>query len=360
MSNIRLIQSNNTRKNEITYEELERFQFKLIEDWERQQVVKGYTIETVSLNLRNIKEFIEFVNKFIWNITPEDVEKFYYSLVGKGLAHSTRRKYQSNISTFYQFLKGRKGIEVYEYTGKIVPDLIDDFNKFYHRKDDENAKVIPPQKEILDLFFEGLKSNIMTNRKYYTISRDYVFFKTLFLTGLRLNEMIMLDITDIRFDLGSSGKIHVRFGKGSKGSGNKARWVPMLSGVNELLDWYLKEILPGLKGNNKDNALFLSESGVRVNRDTMRSNLIRRQEQVGIPANQIFSAHQLRHAFATFYVEQGVDILTMKELLGHASVATTASYITPSSDYIEQRIKISQKKWKNALYEYLKEDDDGD
>ena len=57
----------------------------------------------------------------------------------------------------------------------------------------------------------------------------------------------MLDKNDLRFDLGHNGKIHVRYGKGSRGTGHKPRWVPMLSGLDKLLEWYLEEILPGLK-----------------------------------------------------------------------------------------------------------------
>ena len=53
----------------------------------------------------------------------------------------------------------------------------------------------------------------------------------------------------------------------------------MLSGLDKLLEWYLEEILPGLKNNQVNAALFLSEAGERVGRDTMRSNLIRRQKK---------------------------------------------------------------------------------
>lgn len=74
-----------------------------------------------------------------------------------------------------------------------------------------------------------------TARKYSTIARDYTIFRMLELTGLRTHEIIMMDVKDCRFDLGEKGKIHVRFGKGSKGSGYKRRWVPMLGDVDLVL-----------------------------------------------------------------------------------------------------------------------------
>ena len=165
----------------------------------------------------------------------------------------------------------------------------------------------------------------------------------------------MLDINDLRFDLGHNGKIHVRYGKGSRGTGHKPRWVPMLSGLDKLLEWYLEEILQ-FKNNQVNAALFLSEAGERVGRDTMRSNLIRRQKEIGIPKSEQFSAHQLRHAFATNYVELGVDILTMSKLLGHSNVSTTAGYLEPSSNFIENRIRLAQNKWKSQLEEVLREE----
>jgi len=334
-------------------EELHNFQTTLLGEWERQQKVKGFTSETIALNLRNINEFLTLSKKFCWEITSEDVEEFYLSLVGKGLAHSTRRKYQSNISTFYDFLRGRKSLVIYNTLGLTVPHVLDDFNKFFHRKDDNDIRVVPPKKDVVEAFFDGMKTEMLHGRKYYTAARDYVFFKVLMLTGMRIFELTKVDKNDIRFDLGNEkGKIHVRFGKGSRGTGYKPRWVPMLNDVDILLEWYLKEILPAFEKENMDKtALFLSENGQRVSRDTMRANLTRRQKKIGIPTEEIFSAHQLRHAFATFQVENGVDILTMSKLLGHSNVATTAGYLEPSSDYIERRIRVSQEKWRRELEE---------
>ncbi|PEI57462.1 MULTISPECIES: tyrosine-type recombinase/integrase [Priestia] len=354
MDRFTLLSNNGWNKCELTFEEKIKFQAELLGDWERQQLVKGYTHATVALNLRNINEFIELINKFCWEINKSDVEDFYISLLGKGLAHSTRRKYQSNISTFYEYLRSRKNVEIYNKLGVRVPDVLDEFNKFFHRKDDDDVRVVPPKKETLDLFFEEMKVQMSNGRKYYTVARDYVFFKTLMMTGLRINELVMLDVDDVRFDLGTNGKIHVRFGKGSRGTGYKLRWVPMLSRVDELLRWYIDEILPSFQTNQKPSvALFLSESGTRVSRDTMRTNLIRRQKDIGIADSERFSAHQLRHAFATNYVELGVDILTMSKLLGHSNISTTAGYLEPSNDFIEKRIRIAQEKWKKQLQEML-------
>jgi integrase len=80
--------------------------------------------------------------------------------------------------------------------------------------------------------------------------------------------------------------------------------------------------------------------------DTCRRNLLRRQELLGFTEEEIFSAHQLRHAFATRLTESEVDLLTLKTLLGHADVGTTLTYSNPGSDYLEKRIRLAQGKWK--------------
>lgn len=77
----------------------------------------------------------------------------------------------------------------------------------------------------------------------------------------------MVNITDVRMDLGTTGigKLHVRYGKGSRGTGPKQRWVPLLNGSDELINWYLENIYPKfVKDDGDGKALFLSEKGTRV------------------------------------------------------------------------------------------------
>ncbi len=331
-----------------TYEESLNFQSQLLGLWEKQQNVLGYTEASIALCSSNIIQFLTLVGKFIWEVSIQDIDEFQAQLVGRGLAYSTRRKYQSNITTFLDYLRTRHSHSIWEKYKVVVPNVIDKFNRHYHRQDDSDESVIPPSPEILNRFWEGMREQMKTARKYSTLSRDYTIFKVLALAGLRINESVMLDVKDCRFDLGEKGKIHVRFGKGSRGSGHKARWVPLLDGLDELLRWYLKNIRPSFT-SMKDGPLFLSENGSRLNRDTARGSIVRRQKSLGFTESEMFSPHQLRHAFASNLVNKGVDLLTLKELLGHVEISTTFVYTTPSSDYLENRIRISQEKWRDFL-----------
>jgi site-specific recombinase XerD len=331
-----------------TYEESLTYQAKLLGLWEQQQRVLGYAEATIALSLRNVDEFLKVAGKFIWEVTTSDVDRFYEQLVGRGLAYSTRRKYQSNITTFLDYLRSRCAHEIWQRYRVTVPTVLDKFNRYTHRADDREDAVPPPHPEVRERFWAGMKTHMAEARKFSTIARDYALFKLLELSGLRINEAVMLDLKDCRFDLGEHGKLHVRFGKGSRGSGYKARWVPMLDDLDQLLHWYLEHVRPAFT-ESKEGPLFLSENKRRLPRDTARSSLVRRQKELGFTPEETFTLHQLRHAFASILTERGVDLLTMKELLGHVEISTTFLYTTASSDYLEKRVRLSQEKWRKLL-----------
>lgn len=345
---LQLIKNDNYDKQIPTYEESLDFQAKLLGLWEQQQKVLGYTEQTISLNIRNVSELLEDSNKFPWELTIDDFDKFYLDMVNRGLAYSTRRKYQSNITTFMDYLKARHASEIWERYNVTIPKLLDKFNKHHHRVDDGDGAITPPRPEILERFWQEMKIAIKNTKRHSTIARDYTLFRVLELSGLRIYEGIMLDVKDCRFDLGSKGKLHVRFGKGSKGTGFKQRWVPMLDSVDKLLEWYIQEVRI-LFTDEKEGPLFLSERGERLTRDSARANLTRRQKNFMFKEDEIFSPHQLRHSFATRQIESGVDLITLKTLLGHADIATTFNYATPGSEYLEKRVRLAQQKWRDTL-----------
>nr|WP_235616191.1 site-specific integrase [Lysinibacillus parviboronicapiens] len=329
------------------------FQAEMISNWEKQQIIKGYTAGTINLNLKSLNEFLQFSGKFIWELDNTDVDEYYYMMVGKALSYSTRRKYQSAISSFLDYARSRYSGQLWQRYNINFPILFDKFNKHYHRKDDVDRVIIPPKKEVLEQFWDALKQEMLHSRKYAPLARDYVMFRVMELAGLRTNELVMLDVKDIRFDLGEKGKIHVRYGKGSNGMGYKKRWVPMMNDLDGLLKWYL-ETIRSLFTEVIEGPMFLNESKNRISKDAVRNNLRRRQKNVGILESEQFSPHQLRHAFATIQTEAGVDLYTMKELLGHTSITTTVGYATPGSEYLEKQIKIAQKRLKDMLIDYEK------
>jgi site-specific recombinase XerD len=281
-----------------TYEESLSYQAKLLGLWEQQQRVLGYTEASIANNSRNLDTFLKLSGRFIWEVTTYDIDRFYEQLVGRGLAYSTRRKYQSVITTFLDYLRSRHAHDIWQRYRVAVPTVLDKFNRHTHRQDDREDAVVPPQPEVLERFWAGIKEELATARKFAPLARDYTLYRLLALAGLRINEAVMLDVKDCRFDLGEHGKVHVRFGKGSRGSGYKSRFVPMLDNLDQLLHWYLEHVRP-LFTSSKDGPLFLAENGERVDKDTVRAGLARRQKALGLTPEEMFTPHQLRHAFAS-------------------------------------------------------------
>ena len=137
---------------------------------------------------------------------------------------------------------------------------------------------------------------------------------------------------DAHFDRGPFGKLHVRFGKGTRGSGPRPRWVPMLDGLDLVLTWYLSDVRGKFPAGN---ALFPDESGGPLHRGTIRNRLRYLMTLEGLEQEQWFSPHAMRRACATHNYERGVDLVAIQQMLGHWTVGSTMRYVRPSATFIE-------------------------
>jgi hypothetical protein len=162
-----------------TLEESLSYQAKLLGLWEQQQRVLGYTEASIANNSRNLDNFLKLSGKCIWEVTTHDIDRFYEQLVGRGLAYSTRRKYQSAITTFLDYLRSRHAHDIWQIYRVAVPIVLDKFNRHTHRHDDREDAVTPPQPEVLERFWKGLKDELAIARKFAPIARDYTLYRLL-------------------------------------------------------------------------------------------------------------------------------------------------------------------------------------
>jgi integrase/recombinase XerC len=145
--------------------------------------------------------------------------------------------------------------------------------------------------------------------------RDRALLETLYSTGLRVSELVALDLSDV--DL-RGGFVRAR------GKGRKERIVPIGSVAVAALAAYLESERSALANGSGTQACFLNRDGTRLSARSVRRTLDRYIARAGLPPRT--SPHTLRHTFATHLLDRGADLRSVQELLGHESLATTQIY----------------------------------
>jgi len=149
------------------------------------------------------------------------------------------------------------------------------------------------------------------------VVRDRLIFELLYGAGLRVSELVGLDLNDIDR---AERWIEVR------GKGRKERQVPYGRRADEALERYLK-VRESLEAPRTEKALFLHRWGGKLRRLTTRSvGLIVKKYARLLSGDPSLHPHSLRHAFATHLLSEGADLRAIQELLGHASLSTTQKY----------------------------------
>jgi len=293
---------------------------------------RGFSPVTIENRAGVLERFLELLVVPAWEAGPDDVDRVVAVLVARGTAASTRRGYVQVFKDFHRFLVVRKAAEIEATFGVVLDVPVDEFNAARHVGNDSPSVLPPPTPERMEEFFAFLRDRVATARKFSSAGRDYALFRTLYHCGLRADEAASLVQADLHFDRGPFGKIHVRFGKGARGSGPRPRWVPMLDQVDLILRWFLTDVRPRMGGTT---ALFCDESGGVMHRGTIRNRLRYLLEVEGGSPEGRFSPHGLRHACATHNYERGVDLVAIQQMLGHWHIGTTMRYVTPSATFIE-------------------------
>lgn len=310
----------------------DRFQAECVEAYIASWSARGFSAVTIENATGRLDRVLSLLGRPAWEVTADDMDQAVGSLVGLGLVASTRRGYVQAFKGFYEFLVARRAAEIEANFGVRLESPIDEFNAARHVADDSPATLPPPTAERMEAFFCFLRERIASARKFAPAGRDYALFRTLYHAGLRADEAASLEIADLHFSRGPFGKIHVRFGKGTKGSGPRPRWVPMLDGLDLILRWFLDDVRPRFP----DSAVaFCDEGGGALNRGTVRNRLRHLLELEGGAPEERFSPHGLRRACATHNYERGVDLVAIQQMLGHWTIGSTMRYVRPSATFIE-------------------------
>ena len=158
--------------------------------------------------------------------------------------------------------------------------------------------------------------------------RDSAMLELMYATGLRVTELVSLDVSNIRLEGDSS---HVRV----VGKGNRERLLPIPDDRAQEVSEYLKLARPRLVGERNETALFVNRRGERLTRQGFW--LILKSYANGTPSLKgRVTPHTLRHSFATHMLRGGMDIRAVQEMLGHANISTTQVYTQVSREHVRE------------------------
>lgn len=155
--------------------------------------------------------------------------------------------------------------------------------------------------------------------------RDRAVLETLYGAGLRVSELVGLDVDDVDLEERSVRVL---------GKGSKERDVPIGRYAGEAIEAYLTRVRPNLATRRSRSALFLNLRGGRLTRQGC--TLILAKHVQAAQLRRKVSPHSLRHSFATHLLEGGADVRVVQELLGHASVATTQVYTLVTKEHLRE------------------------
>jgi integrase/recombinase XerC len=269
------------------------------------KVEKGASEHTIRAYRTDLSEFFRFIKQRhgltdIDKIISEWIEEFSGTIYSKNIASTISRKI-SVIKSFFKFLIRRKLLETAPSDSVKSPKI---------------PKKLPHFLTVDEMFL--LLDSIKEND--YLSFRDRAILEVAYAAGLRVSEVVSLNMDDIDF---SNKNVRVT------GKGKKERIVPVGDKAIQALQVFLiaRDKLPVKKN---DNALFLNKFGARI---TTRS--IARMLEKRILLSGIFrgiSPHGLRHSFATHLLDGGADLREIQEMLGHRQLSTTQKYTHVSID----------------------------
>ena len=259
------------------------------------EIEKNYSSHTILNYKLDLQDFYKF-------ITGTDLEKVDYLVLRKylavlkekGLANRSVGRRLSALRSFFRFLS-REGYI------KINPVLMLSSPKL-----DKHLPSFMTEEEVYKL----IESAFAKNSIDLLGLRDRAILETFYSSGLRISELVGLDLPDVDF---ISGILKIR------GKGKKERIVPIGESALKTIRGYLE------KRKKQTDAVFLNNNSRRITTRGVRDIVVKYLRLAGIKPG--VSAHTFRHSFATHLLNRGADLRTVQELLGHANLSTTQIYL---------------------------------
>jgi integrase/recombinase XerC len=273
--------------------------------------------ETLRAYASDLRQFGEYVSTLsgsrvveLTMIGPETI-RGYLASVHKSLEKTSRARKLSALRSFYRYMNSA-GI-----FSENPADLV------AHPKVKQKMVSFLPVDAVFH-FLDSLSQAALRHGSSWRKARNWALFESLYSTGVRVSELVKLNLGGVAFD---EGIVRV------SGKGRKERIIPVGTKAIDALKYYLSALeFQFPKGKAGQKALFLNSKGGRL---TARSvDRILKAELIACGLWQRLSPHGLRHTFATHLLNAGADLRAIQEMLGHESLSTTQRYTHVNVDQL--------------------------
>ena len=254
---------------------------------------------TVASYVRDVTQFsvylLETEGVSLDACKQEHIEGYMAYMSGKGRSSASVARCLASLKSFFSYLVERRVIHANPANGTTPV------------RSDRKLPQILTGKEV-ELFLEQPQC---VDPKGY---RDHAMLELLYATGIRVSELISLDLDDVNL---SAGFLRCS-------SRGKERIIPLYTGAVKALSDYVKNVRPQIILAADEPALFVNMSGERMSRQGFWKIIKYYQEKAQIKKE--ITPHTLRHSFAAHLLENGADLHSLQEMLGHADISSTQVY----------------------------------
>ena len=262
--------------------------------------VKQASANTVSSYIRDIRQFSVWLQEYqktdVVDATQLNISDYLSALQNDGRSGATISRCLASLKNFYAYL-----ISAGFMDASPVPSDI------HVERGTKKLPQILSGKEVELLLAQPL----CIDAKGF---RDKAMLEVMYATGIRVSELIDLDIDNVNLDLGIIKCAH----------GKKSRVIPLYPAALKALSTYVREVRQSMLATPDEEALFVNVGGSRMSRQGFWKILKRYQATAKI--DKEITPHTLRHSFAVHLLENGADLGSVQELMGHSDISSTQMY----------------------------------
>jgi integrase/recombinase XerD len=279
------------------------------------EVEQGYSQNTVSAYRNDLGQFLGYLQRLDlarrprgWgNVTRDHIVSYMLEMKEREYASSTVARKVAAVKSFFNFLVEQGHLKK-NPANELDSPKVEKHLPSAIPPEDVNRLLAAPQGESP------------------TAYRDRALLESLYATGLRVSELVSLDVSDVDVNVGTVRCI---------GKGAKERVLPVYDQALQVIDDYITKGRPGfLKGNSEEQALFLNRRGKRLTRQGLWLIIKRYVDQMDIQTR--VTPHTLRHSFATHMLRGGAGLREVQQMLGHANISTTQVYTQVSNEHLRE------------------------